>query len=184
VRGGQGTVFDYFKRLFKHGESSRLLRDARIIRQQSGTIPLGTFQKTHGDNAMIVGDAACQVKGTSGGGIYPGLVCAGHCAKAAIEALESDILTSKQLSGYHEGWTRDIGDELEKALAMHRIYSSLDDRQLEDIFGMMLNPEIQDIINRVGDIDYPSRLGWMLLRKEPGLLKYAGKFLKHGMLGQ
>ena len=35
-----------------------------------------------------------------------------------------------------------------------------------------------------GDIDYPSRLGWMLLKREPKLLKYAGKFLRFGLRGR
>ncbi|MBA3045723.1 MAG: NAD(P)/FAD-dependent oxidoreductase [Candidatus Thermoplasmatota archaeon] len=184
VRGADGTANDYFKRLFKNGESSKLLAKAKVIRTHSGIIPLGMLPRTHADNGMVVGDAACQVKATSGGGIYPGLVCARHCAETAVAALEADDYSAKKLGKYHESWTTDIGDELEKALMMHRIYSDLDDAQLEDIFGMMLNPEIQEIINRVGDIDYPSRLGWTLLRKEPGLLKYTGKFLKHGILGR
>ncbi|MFO7619471.1 MAG: NAD(P)/FAD-dependent oxidoreductase [Thermoplasmata archaeon] len=182
VRNGNGTVHDYFKKLFKAGETAKLLAKAKVVKTYSGMIPLGMLPATHADNAMLVGDAACQVKATSGGGIYPGLVCAKHCAETAIRALEEEDLSSKSLSRYHDAWTKGIGDELEKALMMHRIYADLDDAQLEDIFGMMLNPEIQDIINNVGDIDYPSRLAWMLLRKEPGLLKYTGKFLRHGVL--
>ena len=35
-----------------------------------------------------------------------------------------------------------------------------------------------------GDIDYPSHIGWVLLKKEPKLLKYAGKFLQYGLRGR
>ncbi len=182
IREGQDTAFQYFKRLFKTGKSAELLKGAKIVKRHSGVIPLGLLPKTHADSFMLVGDAACQVKATSGGGIYPGLVCAKHCAEIAINALESGDCSSKALSKYHENWMADIGDELDKALMMHRIYSSLNERQLEDIFGMMLNPEIQEIINQVGDIDYPSKLAWVLLRKEPGFLKYTGKFIRHGLM--
>lgn len=182
TRDGNGTVHEHFKRLFKEGKTSGFLKNGKVIRSYSGIIPLGMPAKTFSDKGMIVGDAACQVKATSGGGIYPGLVCARHCAESAISALEKDDFSARELSGYQDAWTAEIGDELDKAMMMHRIFSSLDDHQLEDIFKMLSNREIIETINQVGDIDYPSRLGWMLLRKEPGFLKYAGKFLKHGLL--
>jgi flavin-dependent dehydrogenase len=131
---------------------------------------------------MLVGDAAGQVKATSGGGIYPGLVCARHCAATAVRALGEGDCSERSLASYHRNWRAEIGDELDKAMMMQRVFSSLDDSQLEDIFRMMSNPEIIETINRTGDIDFPSKLGWMLLRKEPGFLKYTGKFLKHGLL--
>ena len=58
------------------------------------------------------------------------------------------------------------------------------DEQVEDVFNMVSDEETLAIINRVGDIDYPSRLGWMLLKREPKLLKYAGKFLRYGLRGR
>ncbi|MFB0556618.1 MAG: geranylgeranyl reductase family protein, partial [Dehalococcoidia bacterium] len=41
-----------------------------------GTIPLGTLLRTYSDRIIVVGDAAGQVKPTTGGGIYYGLLCA------------------------------------------------------------------------------------------------------------
>ncbi len=182
VRGTDRTPHEHFKRLFKLNPAACMLRGAKVQRIHSGLIPFGMMSRTYGDGGMVVGDAACQVKATSGGGIYPGLVCARHCAESAVSALGEGDVSAKALSRYHSAWTCEIGDELDKAMMMHRVLSGLDDRQLDDIFGMLANPEINDIINSVGDIDYPSRLGWMLLRKEPGFLKYAGKFLRHGLL--
>ncbi|MDO9537965.1 MAG: NAD(P)/FAD-dependent oxidoreductase [Thermoplasmata archaeon] len=182
VRDGQGTANDYFKMFFEKGNAASILKGGKILATHSGIIPLGPLQKTFSDRAMLVGDAACQVKATSGGGIYPGLVCAGHCANTAIKALEKDIFTAHQLSAYQKAWSADIGDELKKAMIMHRMFSSLGDKELEEIFGMLANAEMLDIINQTGDIDYPSRLGWMLLKKEPRFLKYTGKFLKYGLI--
>lgn len=182
VRDTEVPVHAYFKKLFSEGPAVGLLSGGKIMRKHSGIIPLGIPEKTYTEGGMIVGDAAGQVKATSGGGIYPGLVCAGHCAKTAIDALGQDDLSQGRLAGYQDAWTREIGDELKKAMMMHRIFSNMDDKELEDVFGMLSNPDILETINRVGDIDYPSRLGWLLLRKEPGFLRYAGKFLKHGIL--
>jgi len=181
VRDSHKTVYEHFKRLFKAGKTADLLKNGKIIGTSSGIIPIGMPARTSAERGMIVGDAASQVKATSGGGIYPGLVCARHCAATAISALEKDDFSRKMLSHYHESWTSELGDELKKAMMMHGIIASLSDEQLEDVFKMLSRKEIIDIINNVGDIDYPSKLGWMLLRKEPGLLKYAGKFLKFGL---
>jgi geranylgeranyl reductase family protein len=182
VLGGGKTAYERFKDLFDKGPISTILSGGRIERYHSGLIPLGPLDRTFGSNAMLVGDAAGQVKATSGGGIYPGLVCARHCAATAVRALGEGDCSERSLASYHRNWRAEIGDELDKAMMMQRVFSSLDDSQLEDIFRMMSNPEIIETINRTGDIDFPSKLGWMLLRKEPGFLKYTGKFLKHGLL--
>ena len=184
MRGGSGTVHEHFKMLFTAGETAAILRGGKILRTYAGIIPIGVPGKTYAEGLMLVGDAACQVKATSGGGIYPGLVCAGHCARTAVEALEKGDVSPRALSRYQSAWMSDIGDELKKALMMHRVLASLDDSQLEEIFGMLKRKDIIETINESGDIDYPSRLGWMLLKKEPGFLKFAGKFIKFGLLNQ
>jgi len=181
MRDAPETLLHYFDRLFEDPVSSRYLKGSEIKSRSSGRIPLGLLDRTHANGAMLVGDAASQVKATSGGGIYPGLVCSGFCAKAAIRSLENDDLTKKSLAKYHKDWTKDIGDELKKDVMIHRVFSSMTDKQFEEVFKMLANEEIIELINRVGDIDYPSRLAWTLLRKEPRFLKYAGKFLKLGL---
>jgi hypothetical protein len=100
-----------------------------------------------------------------------------------VLSLEAGDVSAGTLRAYDDSWRGEIGDELRKALMIHRVIAGLDDAQLEGIFGMLGKPEMLDAINRSGDIDYPSRLAWLLLRQEPGLLRYAGKFLRHGILG-
>jgi len=54
----------------------------------------------------------------------------------------------------------------------------LNDAQLEELFELLDSPGILDLIERRGDIDFPSKVGWALLREEPRLLKYTGKALR------
>ncbi len=185
MREGQDTVYHYFKKLFEGGSASApLLEGSQVAKTYAGIIPLGLPTKTYADRGMIVGDAASHVKATSGGGIYPGLVCAQHCAQTAIEALEADDTSEKMLANYQKAWLKDIGDELKKDIMIHKVFASLTDEQIEDVFNMVSDEETLAVINKVGDIDYPSRLGWMLLKREPKLLKYAGKFLRYGLRGR
>ncbi|MCK5397221.1 MAG: NAD(P)/FAD-dependent oxidoreductase [Thermoplasmata archaeon] len=185
MREGQDTVYHYFKKLFEKGSAAApLLEGGQVSKTYAGIIPLGLPTKTYANRGMIVGDAASHVKATSGGGIYPGLVCAQDCAQTAIEALEADDTSEKMLANYQKAWHKGIGDELKKDIMIHKVFASLTDEQVEDVFNMVSNEETLAIINKIGDIDYPSRLGWMLLKREKKLLKYAGKFLRYGLSGR
>jgi len=185
MREGQDTAYRYFKKLFMdNSPAAAMLKSGTVKKTYAGIIPLGLPSKTYTDRGMIVGDAASHVKATSGGGIYPGLVCAQYCAETAIEALEADDTSEKMLSNYQKAWMKDIGDELKKDIMIHKVFASLTDEQVEDVFAIVSRDENLDMVNRIGDIDYPSRLGWMLLKREPKLLKYAGKFLRYGLRGR
>ena len=53
-----------------------------------GGIPLKPLPRTYGQRLVVVGDAAGQVKPTTGGGIYYGLLCADIAAGTLHRALE------------------------------------------------------------------------------------------------
>ncbi|KYK29550.1 MAG: hypothetical protein AYK23_05035, partial [Candidatus Proteinoplasmatales archaeon SG8-5] len=181
TRDSEKPLTHYFDRLFMQGLSGDILKGFEIVTRSSGRIPLGMLERTYADGAMLVGDAASQVKATTGGGIYMGLVCAGHCAETAIKALEADDTSERTLAGYHRSWTGDIGGELRKCLMLHRILSTTSGKDLEVLFEVFGDEDIIKLINEQGDIDYPSRLAWALLKKEPRLVKYAGKYFRHLM---
>jgi len=157
---------------------SRLLSRAEPVQYSAGRIPIGFPQRTCAQNVMIVGDAACQVKATSGGGIFTGLLSGTICAETAVKALEADDFSSKMMRNYHRGWMRRIGKELRRDLAIHESFARLTDRQMEDLFRLLDKPHIIELIQQFGDIDFPSRVGWRLVREEPRLLKYTGNALR------
>jgi geranylgeranyl reductase family protein len=159
------------------------LRGAITESSIAGSIPMGPVEKTYGERVMIVGDGAAQVKPTSGGGIYPGLVCAGHCANTAVEALEKNDLSERFLSRYHKKWTGDIGKELRKDWRLYRLFQSFTDEKMEEAFKLLDNPRILRLIEDKGDIDYPSKLALPIVRKEPKLLKFATKSLLDFLFG-
>ena len=164
----------YFKRLLE----LEFLREARALRYMAGAVPIGTSDKTYDDNVMIVGDAAGQVKPTSGGGVYYGIKCAEHCGVTAVKALEEQDFSSSLLSEYQSAWQRDIGRELKRGLRLHKIFCSLKDEDMEKIIKVLSREENLSIISEYGDIDYPSKLALMLFRKSPSLIKYLGPIVK------
>lgn len=173
-----GNAFAYLKKLLQFPPCAQYVRKARPICYIAGGIPLGFPRRTYAANVMVVGDAACHPKATSGGGIFTGLLCATHCANTATDALTRGDFSEKQMHKYHKAWTGSIGKELRKDLAIHESFTRLKDQELEEIFDILDNPTILELIRRKGDIDFPSKVGWALLREEPRLLKYMGKALR------
>lgn len=169
--------FYYFRRMFKNIASKEILKNAKPISYIAGAVPFGVVDKTYSHNVMIVGDAACQVKPTSGGGIFTGLVGAKHCGNVAVKALEKDDFSSEMLSEYQKLWYNDIGDELKNGMRLRKIFKKLSDSDFEKIFNILDDEEILALISKYGDIDYPSRIAKILFKK-PRMLKLIGPLVK------
>jgi digeranylgeranylglycerophospholipid reductase len=167
-------LHQYFTTLLNHP----LLQGTTVLRRFGGTIPLGPLKKTTTDHLMIVGDAAAQVKPTSGGGLYPGLLCATHCSNRAEEAFQQQRFDEKFLQEYHTAWTKEIGRELSLGMRFRRIFTHFTDHQFDKYLEKLKTQKILDTINAYGDIDYPSRLAFPLLKTAPSLLSLAPTLLK------
>ena len=168
----------YFTNFFKNKHSSKYLKDVKITKHIGGVVPLGPLKKTYKSNVLIVGDAAAQVKPTSGGGIYTGLLCASHCSTIAKEALQKNVYTSQLLKKYHKLWYADIGRDLNLGMNFRKIYKNLSDKQMDKYIEKLQDPKIIEIISKYGDIDYPSKLVKPLLKKMPTLLKLLPSIIK------
>ena len=173
------TAFEYFTDLFTTNPISiEVLKNCQPLQTVAGGIPLGTLSKTYSDNVMVVGDAAAQVKPTSGGGIYTSLVCAKHCASTAVEALEKKDYTEVVLAKYQKSWHRELGKDLKRGLMMHRAFTHLTDDQLEEGLKILNDDKLIDLISKHGDIDYPWKLAKIVFRKVPAMLMFAKPFIK------
>jgi geranylgeranyl reductase family protein len=161
----------YFSAFLKHPQVSPFLGHAAITNCSGGSIPLGLLKTTVQAHVMLVGDAAAQVKPTSGGGVYTGLASARHCSKVALEALQKQNFTAKFLARYHKAWSDEIGREIQVGMTFRKIFTSLTDEQISRYVEKVNNQKILDVITEYGDIDYPSKLILPLVTKTPSLLK-------------
>jgi geranylgeranyl reductase family protein len=155
-----------------------LLQGTTVMKRFGGTIPLGFLKKTIDDNVMLVGDSAAQAKPTSGGGLYPGLLCATSCAQVAEEAEQKQMFDEKLLTRYHTKWTKEIGRELSLGMRFRKIFTGFTDAQFNKYLEKLNNKKTVDVINTYGDIDYPSRLVLPLLKVSPSLISLIPAVLK------
>jgi len=124
-----------------------------------GGLPLGPPASTVAEGFLAVGDAAGQVKPTSGGGIYPGLVSAKIAGEvAAAAALEGDA-SAARLQEYEKRWRSALGRELRLGMIVHRMRAGMTDEELDDLIRDLSGREdLIRMIEEEGDIDRPSRV--------------------------
>ena len=146
---------NFLNNLFGQGRISS--REVEIVQK---AIPLGTLDRSYGDRVLVIGDAAGQVKPTTGGGIYFGHLGAKIAAVVLDEALSTDNLTAGQLSLYQKQWKAKMGKELSLGYRARQAYIKLSDRQIEGIFSVLDSSGIAEALLKSGDFsfDWHSRL--------------------------
>ncbi len=144
---------NYLEKLLKHPVVASRYRGSRT-EHVAGGIPLGPPENTVKDNVIIVGDAAGQVKPTSGGGIYMGAVCARIAGEIAAKASRSEA----GLNEYEKRWRSMVGRELAIGMRIHKSLGKLGDESLNEFIAFLNRKEIEGIITEYGDMDHPSVL--------------------------
>jgi len=154
----KGSLRAHLNRLLENRLSNK------IIEIGTGVIPLGPAAKTVTHHVMLVGDAAGQVKSTSGGGIYTGMLCARMAGEVAAKCVFDGDASAEALSEYERRWRSLLQKELFFGLQAHRLLSHLSDSDLNKIFTLLDSPKILKIFTKYGDIDYPSILARELFK--------------------
>jgi digeranylgeranylglycerophospholipid reductase len=178
IDGKRGVALDYLNDLLHADWFVKRYGRAQEIEYVLSAIPFGLLKRTYTDHVMIVGDAAAQVKQTTGGGLYMGLASAVHCAAVASGALDSGDFTKAALKAYQDAWMDDIGKELKRAQVLHRMMVAMKDRQIDLALDILNDPALKGLIVKHGDIDFPSKLARVALRKSPQLLRLAGPAIR------
>jgi len=169
----------YFSKFLENNNCLKFLDNTKVKSYIGGVVPLGFLKKTYASNVMLVGDAAAQVKPTSGGGIYPGLLCSKYCSEVAIDCLKDKNFSENNIKRYNKNWASDIGMELKMGMKFRNIFKNLSDKQMDKYILKFSDPKIRDIITEYGDIDHPTKLVKPLLKKSPSLLKFVPSLFKN-----
>ena len=96
-------------------------------------IPLRPLRKTYADRVLVVGDAAGQVKPTTGGGIFYSLMASEVAAEALHKALSEDKLSANRLGAYQKEWKRLLSNELEVGYSARRVFEYLGDSHISSL---------------------------------------------------
>lgn len=141
-----------------HPAASPRLRNARIVRRLAGRIPiLGRRRPTYADGMLVIGDAAGQVKATSGGGIYFAMQAGEIAGRAAARYLGSGA--RGVLAGYEREWRAAFGREAVFTTIARGALNRLSDRHVSTIIrGLAGDSGLRRAVEEHGDTQYQSRL--------------------------
>jgi digeranylgeranylglycerophospholipid reductase len=117
-------------------------------------IPLQSLPKTHSDRLLVVGEAAGQVKPTTGGGIYYGLICADIAADTLHEAFQLHEFSESCLASYEKKWRARLGREIKIGNWSQRFYRMLGNRQIEGLYNFISRNGMPQFIAELDDFPF------------------------------
>ncbi|MFX1572186.1 MAG: geranylgeranyl reductase family protein [Promethearchaeota archaeon] len=126
VNIGIGTFMDYgdkIKKLYQNNVFHEFIKssDYKIISSGGGVVPVRRPLWSCVDNRILfIGDAGCQVNPLHGGGIDPSMRAGFHAANSAINAIESNDYSIRELWNYNYNIMTSFGSEF-AALDLLRI---------------------------------------------------------------
>jgi digeranylgeranylglycerophospholipid reductase len=173
------------KRLMhKHPVVSAKLQNAKIIREVYHPITLGgPISKAYSNGFLVVGDAASQVKPTTGGGIIFGLNCARIAADVVAEALNKNDFSAEFLSSYQKRFMKMFGFDVKVMLKVREMLDKLPDKKLDAIISLCGKMQLNDAFKDLKEIDFQ---GWALLKlvQNPRALTVLALFLLSYLFGK
>jgi geranylgeranyl reductase family protein len=131
-----------------------------------GVIPLLPLPRTYANRILAVGEAAGQVKPTTGGGICYGLLCADIAADILQQALAANDFSASRLVSYQKRWQARLKRELSIGYLAHRIFRDLGNKQLEMLLNFVSSCGVPRLITESKDFsfDWHGRLILKVLR--------------------
>jgi geranylgeranyl reductase family protein len=131
-------------------------------------IAQGVVSKTFGERVLVVGEAAGQVKTTTGGGVFFGLVCAEIASNIIDQSFKDGDFSDKKLSLYERQWKAQIGTEIRLGIVARKLCGKLKDQQVEKIFSLVQTDGFFDFIAKNADFDWHGKFVLRLFKMLAG----------------
>lgn len=138
--------------------------NGEILDKFAGIVPFGVTQ-TQLENIFLVGDAACQIKPITQGGVYYGMRCA---------EILSDCIIKKKFNEYEKRWQDRFGREIQIGLKIRKVYESLSYDNIAKIFRLLKRNK--GVLEKFGDFENHSKTLSALI-KGSHLKSFLGKIL-------
>jgi len=154
-----GNPREYLHRFMrKHPVASEKLRRSDLTNLSVHPIPLGgPIPKTYSNGLLVAGDAASQVKSTTGGGVIVGLSCSRIAGEVAYEAVKKNDFSEALLSRYQSRWKELIGFDLAVMRQTRKLLNRLNDRKIDKIVELCGRLGVNSLLEEAGDLDFQGR---------------------------
>ncbi|MBR9692027.1 NAD(P)/FAD-dependent oxidoreductase [Candidatus Woesearchaeota archaeon] len=153
------------KEIFKKFLSIKGIKDNDIIDSQAGLIPIYKKSVVQKGNVFLVGDAAGQVKATTGGGLVYGLKAAKKLANCILYGLDY----SKEL--------KRLNRKLWMHLKIRQMLDKFSDKDYNKLLKKMQNKKIKELFKKYSRDDV-KKLVFKAVLSKPSFLWYIKNFIK------
>ncbi|MHA1913397.1 MAG: hypothetical protein ACW986_13065 [Promethearchaeota archaeon] len=146
------------------------------ISRQGGLIPYDITTKQAFNNVLLLGDSACQVKTTTGGGIIMLLTAAKYAVKCIQECFRNDDYSHNIIKKHYEKPCRSsIGRELKIHYLLRAVLERFSNEDFLQLFKIVKSSKVERLIDVYGDMDFPRTFLFKIL-KNPRVLPFLLKF--------
>ena len=153
------------------------LKEKNIINRQGGIIPYGMMNRLAFDNVLLLGDAAGQVKATTGGGIIMLLTATKYANHCIENCLKLNKFTQKYIRKWYEKpCYKAIGRQLKIHYILRILLEHFSAEDFSLLFKTVKSAKIEKLISIYGDMDFPLRMIFKLLQNM-FILKFLFNFL-------
>jgi len=162
-----GNPKEFLQRLMlKHPVASKQLGTAKITRIAFHPISLGgPISKAYSNGFIAVGDAASQVKPTTGGGVIFGLTCAKIAAKVASEAIRRNDVSSNYLQLYQKRCGDMLGFDFNVMLRIRKFLDALSDERVDKALRFCATLGLDKTLLNIEEIDFQGHTLLKILNK-------------------
>ncbi len=154
-----------------HPVMRKRLEDGVVHRRLGGTVIVGPpISRTHMPGLMVVGDAAGQVKATTGGGVIMGglaALMAGRAVRYALGRMDECVDAARL---YEEQWRGRLLNELGTMYLAQRLVAALSDRGLDSLVNDASRYGLVSVVTERGDMDHQHRAIWGVLSRPQAVL--------------
>jgi len=127
-------------------------------------IPIGSLQKTFYNRMLVVGEAAGQVKTTTHGGIYYGLISSQFAVETLRKAFAEGNFGTRIMKNYEIRWRDAFNAEIKTGYMLRKFFSHLQNEQIDRLFKIALSNGVMDIVYKKARFDWHSDLIFSLIR--------------------
>ena len=143
----------YFDQFMRSSAITPRLLEPRWTMKLS-PVPFGMMPRSVADRVLVVGEAAGQVKTTTQGGIYYGMLCATMAATALQKAYDHGDWSAAVLQDYEREWHRRIAPELQVGEHLRAVFSKLSDEQIDAVVELGTKGELVELVRRIAKFDW------------------------------
>ncbi len=143
-----------FEKFLKLDEVAGYVRRGKLLDGYASLIPMQTVRKVvdEKNEVLLVGDAAGQVKPTTGGGIVFG----GNAARLAAKVISEHLRKGVSLNDYGRLFKKSFGTDIAMHSLINKLYANLDVEKLGFLLNVSKTLGFESFFSRYGDMDRPS----------------------------